>query len=241
MREARFHIVAVPTPVNEDHTPDLTPLEGASKILGRNLTKGSVVVYESTVYPGVTEDVCVPILEKESCLKCGLDFKIGYSPERINPGDKIHRLETIVKVVSGMDAETLDLVAKVYELVVEAGLNIALSLILINFVGITGLVIGTSIAMLFRTIQIILYCSKNIINRSLWIVVKRILVNAVGAVLSIITTRVITLGINNFIDLFVYMVIVGVISLLLIGVLNIVFFKNDFDLMINKCKNIVKK
>ena len=121
LKEARFHIVAVPTPVNPDHTPDLTPVEGASRILGRNLTKGSVVVFESTVYPGVTEDVCVPILEKESGLKCGTDFKIGYSPERINPGDKVHRLETITKIVSGMDEETLDTVAKVYELVVEAG------------------------------------------------------------------------------------------------------------------------
>ena len=121
LKEARFHIVAVPTPVNADHTPDLTPVEGASRILGRNLTKGSVVVFESTVYPGVTEDICVPILEKESGLKCGVDFKIGYSPERINPGDKVHRLETITKIVSGMDEETLDTVAKVYELVVEAG------------------------------------------------------------------------------------------------------------------------
>lgn len=128
LREAKFHIVAVPTPVNADHTPDLTPVEGASRILGRNLTKGSVVVFESTVYPGVTEDVCVPILEKESGLKCGVDFKIGYSPERINPGDKVHRLETIVKIVSGMDEETLDLVAKVYELVVEAGVHRAESI-----------------------------------------------------------------------------------------------------------------
>lgn len=121
LREAKFHIVAVPTPVNDDHTPDLTPVEGASRILGQNLTKGSVVVFESTVYPGVTEDICVPILEKESGLKCGVDFKIGYSPERINPGDKVHRLETITKIVSGMDAETLDTIAKVYELVVEVG------------------------------------------------------------------------------------------------------------------------
>lgn len=128
LREAKFHIVAVPTPVNEDHTPDLTPVEGASTILGRNLTKGSVVVFESTVYPGVTEDVCVPILEKESGLKCGTDFKIGYSPERINPGDKVHRLETIKKIVSGMDEETLDCVAKVYELVVEAGVHRAESI-----------------------------------------------------------------------------------------------------------------
>ncbi len=128
LREAKFHIVAVPTPVNEDHTPDLTPVEGASRILGRNLTKGSIVVFESTVYPGVTEDVCVPILEKESGLKCGVDFKIGYSPERINPGDKVHRLETIKKIVSGMDEETLDCVAKVYELVVDAGVHRAPSI-----------------------------------------------------------------------------------------------------------------
>ena len=121
LKEAKFHIVAVPTPVNDDHTPDLTPVEGVSRILGRNLTKGSIVVFESTVYPGVTEEICVPILEKESGLKCGTDFKIGYSPERINPGDKVHRLETITKIVSGMDAETLDTVAKIYELVVEAG------------------------------------------------------------------------------------------------------------------------
>lgn len=128
LREAKFHIVAVPTPVNGDHTPDLSPVEGASTILGRNLTKGSVVVFESTVYPGVTEDICVPILERESGLKCGKDFKIGYSPERINPGDKVHRLETIKKIVSGMDEETLDCVAKVYELVVEAGVHRAESI-----------------------------------------------------------------------------------------------------------------
>lgn len=128
LREAKFHIVAVPTPVNSDHTPDLSPVEGASRILGRNLTKGSIVVFESTVYPGVTEDVCVPILEAESGLVCGVDFKVGYSPERINPGDKVHRLETIVKIVSGMDAETLDIVAKVYELVVEAGVHRAASI-----------------------------------------------------------------------------------------------------------------
>ena len=128
LSEAKFHIVAVPTPVNDDHTPDLTPVEGASQILGRNLTKGSVVVFESTVYPGVTEDICVPIIEKESGLKCGVDFKIGYSPERINPGDKVHRLETITKIVSGMDEETLECVAKVYELVVDAGVHRAESI-----------------------------------------------------------------------------------------------------------------
>lgn len=128
LQEAKFHIVAVPTPVNDDHTPDLRPVEGASRILGRNLVKGSVVVFESTVYPGVTEEVCVPILEQESGLKCGIDFKIGYSPERINPGDKVHRLETIKKIVSGMDEETLDCVAKTYELVVEAGVHRAESI-----------------------------------------------------------------------------------------------------------------
>ena len=121
LREAKFHIVAVPTPVKDDHTPDLSPVEGASRILGCNLTKGSVVVFESTVYPGVTEEVCVPILEKESGLTCGVDFKIGYSPERINPGDKVHRLETITKIVSGMDSETLECVANVYEIVVDVG------------------------------------------------------------------------------------------------------------------------
>lgn len=128
LREAKFHIVAVPTPVKDDHTPDLTPVESASRTLGRNLTKGSIVVFESTVYPGVTEDICVPILEKESGLKCGVDFKVGYSPERINPGDKVHRLETIIKVVSGQDQETLDIVAKVYELVVDAGVYKAASI-----------------------------------------------------------------------------------------------------------------
>lgn len=128
LKEAKFHIVAVPTPVNEDHTPDLTPVEGASRLLGQNLTKGSIVVFESTVYPGVTEEICVPILEKESGLQCGVDFKIGYSPERINPGDKVHRLETITKIVSGMDEETLEEVAKVYELVVDAGVHRAESI-----------------------------------------------------------------------------------------------------------------
>ncbi len=121
LKGAKFHIVAVPTPVKSDHTPNLKPIEEASRILGRNLTRGSVVVYESTVYPGVTEEICVSILEKESGLKCGTDFKVGYSPERINPGDQEHRLETIVKVVSGMDEESLDIIAKVYELVVDAG------------------------------------------------------------------------------------------------------------------------
>ena len=121
LREAKFHIVAVPTPVNTDHTPDLAPVIGASEIVGRNLERGSIVVYESTVYPGVTEDVCIPILERESGLKCGVDFKVGYSPERINPGDKVHRLENIRKIVSGMDAESLEEIKNVYDLVIEVG------------------------------------------------------------------------------------------------------------------------
>lgn len=121
LKEAKFHIVAVPTPVNLDHTPDLTPVIGASEIVGRNLVKGSIVVYESTVYPGVTEDVCIPILEKQSGLKCGEDFKVGYSPERINPGDKVHRLENIRKIVSGMDEMALEEIKNVYDLVIDVG------------------------------------------------------------------------------------------------------------------------
>lgn len=121
LQKAKFIIVAVPTPVNTDHTPDLTPVIGASEIVGRNLTKGAIVVYESTVYPGCTEDVCIPILEKESGLKCGTDFKVGYSPERINPGDKVHRLENIHKIVSGIDDESLAEIKAVYDLVIEVG------------------------------------------------------------------------------------------------------------------------
>lgn len=121
LKKAKFHIVAVPTPVNTDHTPDLTPVVGASEIVGRNLTKGSYVVFESTVYPGCTEDVCVPILERESGLKCGVDFKVGYSPERINPGDKVHRLENITKIVSGCDEEALQTIKAVYDIVIEVG------------------------------------------------------------------------------------------------------------------------
>lgn len=121
LKKAKFIIVAVPTPVNADHTPDLTPVIGASEIVGRNLTRGAIVVYESTVYPGCTEDVCIPILEKQSGLKCGTDFKIGYSPERINPGDKIHRLENIHKIVSGIDTESLQVIKDIYDLVIEAG------------------------------------------------------------------------------------------------------------------------
>lgn len=128
LKEAKFHIIAVPTPINDDKTPDLRPIIGASRVLGRNLTKGSIVVYESTVYPGVTEEVCIPILEKESNLKCGVDFKVGYSPERINPGDKLHRLENITKVVSGMDEESLENIASIYELIIEAGVHRAESI-----------------------------------------------------------------------------------------------------------------
>ncbi|MBF0331155.1 MAG: nucleotide sugar dehydrogenase [Candidatus Omnitrophica bacterium] len=123
LRLCKFFIVAVPTPVNSDKTPDLRPIKGASQTIGRNLVAGSIVVFESTVYPGVTEDICVPILEKESGLKCGVDFKVGYSPERINPGDLVHRLETIIKIVSGMDEETLENIARVYEMIVKAGVH----------------------------------------------------------------------------------------------------------------------
>lgn len=128
LKEAKFIIVAVPTPVKDDTTPDLKPVISSSEIVGRNLTKGSIVVFESTVYPGVTEEICAPILERESGLKCGVDFKIGYSPERINPGDKVHRLTTIKKIVSGMDEDSLDEISHVYEIVVEAGVYKASSI-----------------------------------------------------------------------------------------------------------------
>lgn len=121
LKEAKFIVVAVPTPVNDDNTPDLRPVEGASKTVGQNLTAGSIVVFESTVYPGVTEDICVPIIEKESGLKCGVDWKIGYSPERINPGDRVHTLTSIRKVVSGMDEESVREIKKVYDIVIKAG------------------------------------------------------------------------------------------------------------------------
>ncbi|PAT01098.1 UDP-N-acetyl-D-galactosamine dehydrogenase [Candidatus Izimaplasma bacterium ZiA1] len=128
IRNAKFHIIAVPTPINQDKTPNLNPVVESSKIVGRNLTKGSYIVYESTVYPGVTEDICVPILEKESGLKSGTDFKVGYSPERINPGDKINTLESIMKIVSGQDEETTNEIAKIYELVIKAGIHKASSI-----------------------------------------------------------------------------------------------------------------
>lgn len=121
LREAKFIIVAVPTPVKDDNSPDLRPVEGASKTVGQNLSPGSIVVFESTVYPGVTEDICIPIIEKESGLKCGVDWKIGYSPERINPGDRVHTLTNIQKVVSGMDEESSQVIKKVYDIVIKAG------------------------------------------------------------------------------------------------------------------------
>ena len=121
LREARFIVVAVPTPVKDDKTPDLAPVEGASKIVGQNLAPGTIVVFESTVYPGVTEDICVPIIERESGLKCGTDWKIGYSPERINPGDRVHNLTSIQKVVSGMDSESCAEIKKVYDMIIKAG------------------------------------------------------------------------------------------------------------------------
>lgn len=121
LRESDFHIVAVPTPINSDKTPDLTPVEEATKLVGRNLKKGAYVVFESTVYPGVTEDVCIPLLEKESGMKSGIDFKVGYSPERINPGDKVNTLEKITKIVSATDETAVNVISEVYEIVIEAG------------------------------------------------------------------------------------------------------------------------
>lgn len=128
IRETKFHIVAVPTPVGKNNIPDLYPVKSASRIVGRNLIKGSYVVFESTVYPGVTEDICVPILEKESGLKCGIDFKVGYSPERINPGDKLHTLENITKITSGMDEESSEVIAQVYESIIKVGVHRAPSI-----------------------------------------------------------------------------------------------------------------
>lgn len=121
LKEARFIIVAVPTPVKDDNSPDLGPVEGASKTVGQNLSPGTIVVFESTVYPGVTEDICIPIIEKESGLKCGIDWKIGYSPERINPGDRVHTLTNIQKIVSGMDEESAQEIKKVYDIIIKVG------------------------------------------------------------------------------------------------------------------------
>ena len=128
LREASFIIVTVPTPIDDHKKPDLGHVKSASRTIGQHLARGSVVVFESTVYPGVTEDVCVPILEAESGLTCGFDFKVGYSPERINPGDEVHTVDRIVKVVSGQDEETLETVAEVYELIVSAGVHRAPSI-----------------------------------------------------------------------------------------------------------------
>ena len=128
LKDAKFIVVAVPTPVNSDCTPDLTPVEGASALVGKYMSPGSIVVFESTVWPGVTEDICVPILEKYSGLECGKDFKVAYSPERINPGDKVHRLATIKKIVSGMDEFTLDVVTDMYNKVIEVGVYPASSI-----------------------------------------------------------------------------------------------------------------
>jgi UDP-N-acetyl-D-galactosamine dehydrogenase len=126
--ESDYIIVAVPTPVLPNNDPDLRPVIGSSEIVGRNMKKGATVIYESTVYPGATEEECIPVLERESGMKCGVDFKIGYSPERINPGDKVHTLEKIVKVVSGMDDESLERIAQLYEMVIEAGVHRASSI-----------------------------------------------------------------------------------------------------------------
>ncbi len=128
LKAADFIIVAVPTPINEALQPDLTALQKSSELIGRNMSPGTIVVYESTVYPGATEEVCLPILEKTSGMKSGIDFKIGYSPERINPGDKEHTLEKIVKVVSAQDAESLEVVAQTYASVVKAGIHRASSI-----------------------------------------------------------------------------------------------------------------
>ena len=128
LKAADFIIVAVPTPINEALQPDLKALRIVSELIGKNMSPGTIVVYESTVYPGVTEDICLPILEKTSGLKSGIDFKVGYSPERINPGDKEHTLEKIVKVVSAQDAESLEVVANTYALVVKAGVHRASSI-----------------------------------------------------------------------------------------------------------------
>ena len=128
IKKAKFIIIAVPTPIHTDKTPDLTPVLEACRIVGQQISKGSIVVFESTVYPGVTEEYCVPILEEQSGLVCGKDFKVGYSPERINPGDKEHPLRSITKIVSGMDEKTLDCIAMMYELVIEAGVYRAQSI-----------------------------------------------------------------------------------------------------------------
>lgn len=123
LKHVDFHIVSVPTPINSDKTPNLDPVESATRLVGRNLKRGAYVVFESTVYPGVTEEVCIPLLEEVSGLKCGLDFKVGYSPERINPGDKVNTLENIIKIVSGIDQESLNTISEVYNIIIKAGIH----------------------------------------------------------------------------------------------------------------------
>ncbi|NLM11431.1 MAG: nucleotide sugar dehydrogenase, partial [Clostridiaceae bacterium] len=122
LSKASFYIVTVPTPIAEDKTPDLNPLINASTMIGNYLKKGDIVVYESTVYPGVTEEICIPVLERESGLTVGADFKVGYSPERINPGDKVHTVTKVLKIVAGIDEESLEEIANVYGIIVEAGI-----------------------------------------------------------------------------------------------------------------------
>src|SRR5690625_4043413 len=128
LQQSKFHIVSVPTPINLDKTPNLAPIISASETIGRNLTKGAIVVYESTVYPGTTEEICIPILEKESGLEFGKDFKVGYSPERINPGDKVNTLTKIIKIVSGSDEEALREISNVYASIIQAGVHEAESI-----------------------------------------------------------------------------------------------------------------
>ena len=123
IKEAKFLIISVPTPINIDKTPNLNAVINASKLVGKNLAKGAIVVYESTVYPGVTENICIPLLEEASGLVCGRDFKVGYSPERINPGDKVHRLENIKKIVSAVDNDTLEEIARIFEIIIKAGVH----------------------------------------------------------------------------------------------------------------------
>ncbi|WP_353572404.1 nucleotide sugar dehydrogenase [Candidatus Albibeggiatoa sp. nov. BB20] len=161
LTEADFHIIAVPTPVDEHKTPDLLPVLKASKTIGKHLKQGDIVMYESTVYPGATEEMCIPVLERTSGLQCGRDFKVGYSPERINPGDMQHRFENIVKVVSGLDAEALDIIAQVYASVVQAGVHRASSIkvaeaakVIENIQRDVNIALINELAMIFNRLQI---------------------------------------------------------------------------------------
>ncbi len=161
LAQADFHIIAVPTPVDEQKTPDLLPVLKASKIVGKKLKKGDIVVYESTVYPGATEEMCIPVLERSSGLQCGYDFKVGYSAERINPGDSTHRFENIIKVVSGLDVESLDIIANVYGSVVKAGVHRASSIkvaeaakVIENIQRDVNIALINELAMIFNKLQI---------------------------------------------------------------------------------------